>query len=354
MAVLVGGTGTRFWPVSRRACPKPFVPLLGRGTLLEQTLRRLRPLAPPERTWLVASEAHRRLVRAALSNRPAVQALFEPVGRDTAAAIAWAAASVVGRDPTGLIAVFPADHHIPDGRALLRSVRLAADVARRRDCLVLVGIEPTRPDPAYGYVSVGEPQADRALPVRRFVEKPDAARARRYLRDGRTLWNAGMLVAPAARVLEEVRAHAREVGPLLARVFDAVARGERIPRRRLTSAYRRAVAAPFDRAVLERARGVFAVRGSFAWADLGSWDALKDHLPEVEGENRVRGPRPVFVDARRNLVWNTSGRKQVLLGVEGLIVVDTEDALLVCSSERAQEIRRVVEELSRRGAKRLT
>jgi mannose-1-phosphate guanylyltransferase len=283
-----------------------------------------------------------------------VQTLLEPVGRNTAPAIAWAAATVLGRTGSGIVAVLPADHYVPDRRTFAAAMRQAAEVAERRDALVLVGIKPTRVETAYGYLSVGEPEPDGALRVREFVEKPEEALAREYVGSGRYLWNAGFVVAPAARVLDEVQSHAPEVWRPLGATLKAIARGERIPRRRLAERYRRIRATSFDNAVLERASGVFAVPGRFEWSDIGSWDALKDRLPCAEGRNRVVGEKPLLLDAEDNMIWNTSGRAVVLLGVSGLVVVDTEDALLVCRPERSQEVRRVVEQLSRRGRKELT
>ena len=309
--------------------------------------------APPERTWVVVGEPLRALVRTALGERPGVQTLLEPVSRNTAAAIAWTAATVLGRVGSGVLAVLPADHHIPDRRAFAGAIRQAAAIATRRDALVLIGIEPSRPDPAYGYLRIGEVESDGAARVGRFVEKPDAPRARRYVRSGRYLWNAGMVVAPASRILAEVRSHAPEVWRALGATLEEVARGRRVPRRRLAAAYRRVKAISFDHAVLERARHVFAVPGRFAWSDIGSWDALKDHLPPADGRNRNLGARPLAFDAQDNLVWNESGRAVVLLGVDGLVVVDTRDALLVCRPERAEEGRQVVEGLSRQGRKEL-
>ncbi len=277
--------------------------------------------------------------------------LVEPRAANTAAAVGWAAATILGRSGRDTLAMLPSDHHIPDPALFASTIRRAAEIARGRDTLVLVGVEPTRPDPAYGYVRVGEPDPDGALPVRRFVEKPDRSRARRYVGSGTYLWNAGMVVAPAARILQELRAHAPEVWDALGPVLEETAAGRRVSRPRLAAGYARVLPLSFDHAVLERTRGLRAVRARFAWSDLGSWQALKERLPPVEGGNRMLGGRPLWVDAHENLTWSTGGRTLVLLGVSGLVVVETEDALLVCPLDRSQEVRRVVELLSRTGKK---
>ena len=352
--VLAGGAGTRFWPASRRAVPKPFVPLLGRRTLLGDTLARLRLLAPARRTTVVSAEELAAATRRALRAQPGTRLLLEPVARNTAAAIAWAAADALGRGAEGVIGIFPADHHIPDARAFARAVKTAARAAADGEKLVLLGIEPSWPDTAYGYLRLakgagaGLARADAAQPVARFVEKPDAARARRFVADGGYLWNAGMLLARPERILAETRALAPEVWEALGATLERIAAGQAVPRRALARAYRAVRPLSFDYAVLERSRRVYALRGRFAWSDLGSWDALGARLPERDG-NRIHSPvAPVLIDARHNVVWSATDGTVALLGVEDLLVIQTTDAFLVCAKQRAQDVRKVVDELARR------
>jgi len=350
--VLAGGAGTRFWPASRQSEPKPFVPLMGGQTLFAATLSRLRKLAPPSRTWVVSASELAKVTRSALRGHRGVQLLVEPEGRNTAAAIAWAAARIAAVDPDALVGVFPADHHIPNPDAFVRCAQAAARAARG-DKLVLIGIEPRWPDPAYGYIQLGARVRGAAYQVRRFIEKPSPARAQRYLRQGGVLWNAGMVIATAGRILEECRAHASELAPL-ASVLDATAAGKRVTRVTLARAYRRVQPIAFDHAVLERSPNVLAVRGRFEWSDLGSWDALYDHVPR-QGGNRVVGTPPVVsLDSEDNLVWNSTDQSLALVGIKGYVVVNTEDALLVCPKGRAQDVRRIVEELRRKRREDLT
>jgi mannose-1-phosphate guanylyltransferase len=186
--------------------------------------------------------------------------------------------------------------------------------------------------------------------VARFVEKPDAARARSFLARGGHLWNAGRVLATPARILAETRALAPEVWDGLGPVLERIARGERVARAALARAYRRVRPLSFDYAVLERSARVYALRGRFAWSDLGSWDALGEHLPESGGANRVHcKAAPILLDAKRNVVWSSTDTAAVLLGVQDLLVIQTTDALLVCAKHNAQDVRRVVTELSRRG-----
>jgi mannose-1-phosphate guanylyltransferase len=353
--VLAGGAGTRFWPASRRARPKPFVPLVGSATLIEATLARMRRLAPAARIAVLGAARLAPLLREALRAHANAHALLEPEARDTAAAIAWAAAWVAGRDPEGVLGIFPADHHIPRVSAFVRVVTAALDASADGEALVLIGIEPTRPDTAYGYLKLESRRGRgaRAARVEQFVEKPEAARARRFLAGGRHLWNSGMLVARPERVLAETRAHAPEVWGALGALLEQSAGGRTVSRAALARAYRDVRPISFDYAVLERSRRVRAVRGSFAWSDLGSWDALGDQLPRGAG-NRARRPgRLAALGARGNVVWTQGDKQVVLLGVGDLVVVDTQDALLVASRHRAQDVRRAVEELGSRGRKDL-
>lgn len=352
--VLAGGAGTRFWPASRRAAPKPFIPLLGGRTPFRATLERLRRLAPKERTWVVTPRELLPITRAALRGERGVRLLSEPAPRDTAAAVVWAAARIAAEDPEALVAVFPSDHHIPNPEALARAVRRAARAAMSGEGLVLIGIEPTHPDPAYGYFRLGRRVSGSAHAVQRFVEKPDRARARRYLARGDYLWNSGMLVARASRILAEARAHARELWRPAGSVFEQIARRARVSRVTFERCYRAIPSLPFDRAVLERTRRAWAIRGRFRWSDLGSWDALEAHLSR-KGGNRVAAEGPlVSVSARENVVWSRSERAIALVGLRDFVVVDTDDALLVCPKGRAQDVRRIVEELVRHGRGDLT
>ena len=322
--------------------------------MLEATLSRARLLAPAERCWVVSARSLSVITRSALRSQRGVHLLLEPRARNTAAAVAWAAACIASVRADAVVAVLPADHHIPKPAAFARTLRAAARAAADGENLILIGIEPTHPNTAYGYLRVAETRSGSALSVRRFIEKPDTARARRYLRSGQYLWNAGMVVGTAERILDEMRTHAPEVWKALGRTLEALACGRRVPARQLESAYRSVRPISFDHAVLERSRRVRALRGRFHWSDLGSWDALGEHLPRVAG-NRVYGPRPAaLIDASGNLVWNSTDRAVALLGVRGLVVIETPDALLVCAEDRAQDVRRVVDMLVRQGRRDLT
>jgi mannose-1-phosphate guanylyltransferase len=332
--LLAGGSGTRFWPLSRRDRPKQFLPLTGKSSLLAETWRRVRALAPPGRIWVVAPERLEDRVRDVLPRLRPENLVLEPSPRDTAPAIALACASLARRDPEAVAGVFPTDHVIGDPDRFARAVERA--VARaRQGALVCLGIRPDRPATGFGYLKCRRrPRRGEAVAVERFVEKPDASRARRFVRSGNYLWNGGMFVWRVDRFL-------RELGETEPPIHDAVTAHLAGQRR----AWTRATKLSVDYAVMERARGVEVVPLDAGWDDVGSWDAAA-RLRAVEPKGRS-GSRPILIDSPRSAVFGGE-RTVALVDVPDVVVVDTEDALLVVSRDQTEKVRGVVEELRRR------
>jgi mannose-1-phosphate guanylyltransferase len=352
--ILAGGVGERFWPASRVARPKPLLRLDGRRSLLAATLARARQAAGPGRVWLVCGREHAAAMRRE-AGLPASRVLVEPARRNTAMAVGLAAARIAALDPEAVLAVLPADHRVDDPAALVAALRRAARAARASGALVTLGVRPTRADTGYGYIRIGKAvgRGQRGLHrVARFVEKPAAERARRFLRSGGYLWNAGIFVWTARAILEEIDAHAPELGAALAPFRRApgrrAPRGARFSPRALAAAYRRAPSLSIDHAVLERSRRVWCLPVTFGWSDVGTWQRLAEALGAGPGRSAVIGGDVVLCDAPGNLVWSAD-RPVALLGVEGLAVVDAGDALLVARLDRSDELRRVVKELRGRG-----
>ncbi len=342
--IIAGGAGERFWPQSRRRRPKPLLaPLGGKPpkSLLAHTLERARAFAPRERTWLVCTADNAARMRRA-AGLPAGHVWVEPRGRDTAMAVGFAATRLAARDPDAVMAVLPADHLLPDRKAFGAAVRHAAAAAARAEVLVTLGIRPTRPETGYGYLRIGKP-AGRSFAglyrVARFVEKPALARARRFAADGRHLWNAGIFVWRAATLLEELERCAPAVFRALAPVRERP-RG-RGSRRALEQAYRRAPKLSIDFGVLEKSRRVWTLPVRFAWSDVGNWAALAEAVGVTSEASRVIGGRVISEAGRGNLIWG--GKRPIaLLGVEGLAVIDTGDALLVARLDRSGDLKQLV------------
>jgi mannose-1-phosphate guanylyltransferase len=342
--ILAGGSGTRFWPLSRRETPKHLLRLVGPRTLLEQTVSRLRGLVPPGRTLVVTAAAQARRVRAALDLPPGA-VLAEPRTRNTAAAVALAAARIRERDPQAVMAVLSADHAVGDPAALRRTLRAAASRARDAGTLVLVGVRPDRPATGFGYLMPGPTAAVvrgvRVRRVERFTEKPDLATARRWLRDGRHRWNAGIFAWRADAFLAEVERHL----PPLHRALVASGAALGSPAA-LARAYAKLPSVSVDVGVLEKSDRVETVDAGFPWDDLGSYAALARHLPGDAAGNVARGDL-VAVDSRGVVALAPDGHLTAVLGVRDLAVVSTPDATLVCPLDRCEEIREIVARLGR-------
>jgi len=346
--ILAGGAGERFWPASRSDRPKQFLRVLGRQTLLDATLSRARRFARKDRIWIACGAEHAKAVRKA-SGLPASRVLVEPRRRNTAMAAAWASHRVQRIDPDAVLAVLAADHHVPDAAAFAKDIRLAARAAAEEEVLVTLGVRPTRPETGYGYVQVG-PRArgfPRLCRVRRFVEKPDGPTARRYLAQGDYRWNAGIFVWRASVFLAEVERRA----PDLHRALAPFRRPGGHTRKAVEAAFRRAPTLPVDVAVMERSDRVWTLPVEFAWSDVGTWLSLAEELGVGRGNtrgNRVLGGEAVLEGARNNLVW-AGERVVALLGVEDLVVVDTEDVIFVTKLDGRSDVRRLVAKLREAG-----
>jgi len=346
--ILAGGAGTRFWPLSRKAHPKPLLRAGGRRSLLAETVQRARGFAKRRDVWLVCGAEHARVMRRE-AGLAADRVLVEPVGRNTAPAIALAAARIAASDPDAVLVVLSADHRIPDAAAFAASVRRAAPAAAA-GALVTVGVRPTRAETGYGYIRLGPP-AGRAFPglhrVTRFVEKPDRARAKRYLERGGYLWNAGIFVWTARSILAEIERCAPALAEALAPVRRAAAR-ERGLSPALARSWPRMPSEPIDTAVLERSSKVWCLPVEWRWSDVGTWRSLADELGVDGVTSLALEGRALFFEAPGNLV-HAHDRPIVLLGVAGLAVIDAGDALLVADLRRSGAVRDVVARLRKQG-----
>ncbi len=357
--ILAGGSGTRFWPRSRRARAKQVLALDGERSMLQQTTERLKPLAGLEKTWIITNEYLAHEIAEQLPGVPAGQIVQEPVARNTAPACGLAALLIERDNPDAVLGVFPSDHVIGDEPRFLKALQKAIHLAAAGDNIVVLGIEPLRAETGYGYIETGDLTSDTAaLHVRRFTEKPNQNRAEDFVAAGNYYWNSGMFLWSARTLADAVREHLPETAPLLENIaaaygtpqFDEVFR----------KLYPQCENISVDYAVLEprSAKGehlsnLYCLPAEFSWNDLGSWASLY----EYQHDTRLRGDPDgnvseagghLAIEAADNYIY--SPKKFVaLVGVENLVVVDTDDALLIVSRDHSQDVGKIVKELSQTG-----
>src|SRR5204863_773195 len=341
--ILAGGSGERFWPLSRRARPKQQLSLVSNNPLLEEALARLEGLTPPERILILTNAEQESAVRKLLLNFPKENIVAEPAKRDTAAAVALGTGWVAVRNHAAIMAVLPADHVITNRAAFQETLALAADAAEETSELVIIGIKPTWACPGFGYIEHGKlvnlrkrPDNELIHRVVRFREKPNPDLAESFLRRGNFRWNAGMFVWAVPTVLREFNRHAPELADFLSQLrapgnFDNALRERYIGLPRIS----------FDYAIMEKADRVLVVEAGFDWDDIGSWRAVANYFQKDKcgnAANRVL----TAVDSSNNIVFEEDGTTVALLGVHDLIVVRTGDAILVCHRHQAEKIKDLI------------
>jgi mannose-1-phosphate guanylyltransferase len=357
--ILAGGSGTRFWPRSRRAHAKQVLALDGERSMLQQTVERLKPIAGLDKIWVITNEYLAHEIADQLKGMPAGQIVQEPVARNTAPACGLAAFLIERENPEAVLGIFPSDHVIADEPRFLKALQKGIAVATAGDNIVVLGIEPTRAETGYGYIETTDyTRDDSALHVRRFIEKPNQNRAEEFVAAGNYFWNSGMFLWSARTLANAVREHLPETAPLLETIaaaygtpqFDEVFR----------AVYPKCENISVDYAVLEprSAKGehlshLYCIRADFSWNDLGSWASLY----EYQLETRMRGDAEgnvtdsngqMALDAANNYIYSPH-KFVALVGVEDLVIVDTEDALLIARRDHSQDVGKIVKELGLSG-----
>jgi mannose-1-phosphate guanylyltransferase/mannose-6-phosphate isomerase len=351
--ILAGGSGTRFWPLSRELYPKQLLKVLSHRTLIQESVSRVIPLIPADRVLVVTGASHAEAVRFQLAEVgvPKANILIEPIARNTAPAIGWAAEAIRRRDAKGIMLVMPSDHIIPDGAEFIRAVELAVEVAQEKR-LVTFGIKPRRPETGYGYIQA-QPQKPLglkgdliAMGVARFVEKPDLATAKRYVRSGRFYWNSGVFIWQADSILMEIKKSL----PVLSEGLTRLGRALDTPDEAcaIKEFYQDAEPISIDYGVLQRTRRAAVIPAPFRWSDIGNWSSLEEVADMDEAGNVRIGPI-VDLGSRGSVLYGEQ-RLVATIGLTDMVVVDTADATLVCPKDRAQDVKHLVELLRQRNA----
>jgi mannose-1-phosphate guanylyltransferase len=358
--ILAGGRGTRFWPRSRTRTPKQLLNIVGEGSMLQQTVERLAPLVPPQRIWTVTNAEQASALAKQLPAPARKHVLTEPIGRNTAAAIALAAIHVrhaAGGD--ALLAVLPADHHIAHPTRYREIMRAALQEAQKPGRMVVLGIPPTRPEIGYGYIErQGDSITTQGAPifaVRGFKEKPELTLAKEYMASGNFHWNAGMFFWRVSTFLDALKEFLPKTYLLIEDLAQHI--GKRSYPSKLKRIYPKLENISVDYAILERATQhfgaphVFVIPAEMGWSDVGSWAAVHELLAKHPTENIFAGPGHTL-DAEGNFLWSP-GKYVAAIGVSGLVVVETPDALLICPRDRAQDVGKIVKTLEDRKHKKL-
>jgi mannose-1-phosphate guanylyltransferase len=341
-----GGAGTRLWPLSRSNMPKFLLPIVSDRSLIQQTVDRVLPFSGRERTLIVAGPAHAAEIARQLPEIPAENIIVEPSPRGTGPAIGLAAMLIRSRDPKAIMGSFAADHIVTDEAAFAAALE-TAQAAARDGWLTTIGIQPARPETGYGYIErtdeeVAETPPGRAFRAADFTEKPDAERAQRFLDSGRYLWNASMFIWRVDRLSQELETHQPQLSCALEKVvaaWETPARDETLMR-----VWSKVDSTTIDQGIMEKADRIAVVPAEMGWSDVGDWHGLGELIEQDAMGNSVTG-QWLQHDAERCMVWSTTGRLIALVGVDNLAIIDTPDALLVVNRDRAQDVRKTVEQL---------
>jgi len=357
--ILAGGSGTRFWPRSRRARAKQVLALEGERTMIQQTLERLQPLASADDVWVITNCWLRDVIAEQLPKVPNRQVICEPCARNTAPACALAAFLLERTEPETVLGVFPSDQVVKDVARFAEVIGAGVKLAAAGENIVVLGVQPTRPETGYGYVEQGAAMdaidGVSVTRVKRFREKPDPATAERFLAAGNFAWNGGIFLWSAKTLAAAIREHVPDMAPMLETI--AAAFGTPEFERVFEEEYPKCENISVDYAILERrsAKGekrsnIYCLPADFGWTDLGSWASLHEHLGDDDGDNVMDGATTGLfaIQSSGNYVF-APGKTVALLGVDGLVVVETPDALLITTRERSQDVSKLVRAIHESG-----
>jgi mannose-1-phosphate guanylyltransferase len=348
--IMAGGVGARFWPRSREKNPKQLLEISGEGTMIQNTIRRLGDFVEQKNVFVVTNKMQKDAVMQQLPNVPSANILVEPVGRNTAPCIGLAAMFVQRLDPEGVMVVLPADHIIQDEREFVRVLDLGARVANESGSLVTIGIQPNRPETGYGYIQVRDDSSgaafieDGVFKVKTFAEKPNPQMAQQFLDSGDFLWNSGMFMWRVDVILSEIQRSMPDLHEQLKMLAPSL--GTPMFEQSLERAYGMVRSISIDYGVMEKAKSVYVIRGNFGWNDVGSWDEVCRMAPKDDRGNSTNG-KVISVNTHNTYV-HAPGKLVATVGVDDLIIIQTDDALLVCKKDASQDVKEVVDYLRRK------
>jgi mannose-1-phosphate guanylyltransferase len=342
VVLMAGGVGVRFWPYSRNSRPKQFLDVLGSGrTLLQSTVDRLAPLCPAENIFIITHEEHVALVRDQLSQLPEGQILAEPMRKNTAPCIAYATYKIRKRNPEAVVIVSPADHLILKEEEFRQTLQKAVEKAQGQDKLITLGIQPNRPETGYGYIQY-VPSRNLIKKVKTFTEKPELSLAKTFLQSGEFVWNSGIFIWGVRALHDSLQEHMPELAEVFSEAepsLDSAAESESIRK-----AYAQCKSISIDYGIMEKASNVYVILGDFTWSDLGSWGSLHEASVKDENNNAVNAQALIY-DSRNCVIRGSEDRLIVVQGLNGYLVGEFGDVVIVCEKDREELFRRMVNDL---------
>jgi mannose-1-phosphate guanylyltransferase len=349
VCVMAGGAGRRFWPKSRKASPKQFLSLSGKGTLIKQTVDRLKGFVPPDRIIIITGMDHVPKTRTLLPEIPARNVVGEPVGKDTAACIALGAAIISKEDPDAVMVVMPADHFIRPNQKLHQTLSTVSEAAVQSDSLFVFGIKPAFPATGYGYIKrgdkTGQVRGSVIFGVERFHEKPSLANAKKFVESGQYYWNSGIFVWKVSVILDALKKHVPKLSEAVEKIRPQL--GTEGQEEAIAKAYQKLEKISIDYAVLEKTEDVKMVEADYEWDDLGSWEAVQRLFAKNRDGNIIIG-KHCGVDTHECIIF-AENHLVGTIGVSDLVIVQTRDATLICPKERAQEVKDLIDKMEKEG-----
>ena len=346
LVIMAGGIGSRFWPMSTPECPKQFVDVLGTGrTFIQMTVDRFKGLIPAENVWVVTSQAYREQVMEQLPEVPVGNILLEPCRRNTAPCIAYASWRIKSIDPKATIVVSPSDHLILDITEFQRVVSSAVDFASTSDAIITLGMKPTRPETGYGYI-----QTDMSCPsvrnkeiyrVDAFKEKPDLSTAEKYIRKPNMLWNAGIFIWNVSTIVNALRVYAPEINDIFENLLPIY--GTTKEQDTINEEFPKCESVSVDYAILEKSEEIYCFPASFGWSDLGTWGSLRENVSQDKSGNAIIGENVKTYETRDCVIHCSQERRVVVQGLEGYIVAEKDNTLLICKLSEEQRIKQFSE-----------
>lgn len=352
--IMAGGRGARFWPRSREERPKHLLDITSRKTIIQETVDRIKSLVLPENILIVTGKKHSRTLIEQLPEIPLRNIIIEPEGKNTAPCIGLAALHIRKKVEDDIMIVLPSDHAIADSRKFVRVLKAAAKTASVNDALVTIGIKPFRPETGFGYIERGASLPNRSqekiFRVKAIKEKPDFRHAKKFMESGRYYWNSGMFIWKASTILKSISLYL----PLLYEGLSVIDKklGSAGESATVKNVYKNISSISIDYGVMEKARNVFVVEGNFGWSDVGSWDALWEISAKDKNNNAFIGGGKVISEESGNSLVYSRQKLVALSGISDLIVVETEDALLICRRGNSQNVKDIVKALEKNNLKK--